>query len=281
VAGPDPDLRRAWDAEAERWIAWTRRPGHDTYGRWHRDVFLSLLPAPGRCTVDVGCGEGRLTRDLSAAGHRMIGVDGSPRLVAAARAADPSIPVVVADAAALPVADAVADLVVAFMTLHDVDDLPGAVAEIARVLVPGGLLCAAVVHPINSAGGFVSHEPDSAYVIEDSYFAARRYADALERDGLAMTFHSLHHPLEDYTRALERSGFVIEALREHGVPDAAVRDGPNRRWLRLPLFLHVTVNVRRHLHAAGRHRQEAVMDFDRVMDDRDHEDESHIVRGED
>ncbi|MEJ2862086.1 class I SAM-dependent methyltransferase [Actinomycetospora flava] len=243
MSSPEPGLRDAWESEAQRWIAWTRRPGHDSYEQWHRDAFLPLLPAPGRRTVDVGCGEGRVSRGLRAAGHRVVGVDGSPTLVAAAREADPSVPVVLADAAALPLADDAADLVVAFMSLHDVDDLSGAVDEIARVLVPGGLLCLAVVHPVNSAGGFVSRRADSPYVIEGSYFAPRRYADRLERDGLGITFHSVHRPLEAYTGALERSGFVIEALREPVAPVEAVRDESNSRWQRLPVFLHLRARL--------------------------------------
>lgn len=244
------DLRRAWEGEARRWIAWTRRPGHDSYGQWHRDAFLPLLPAPGRRTLDVGCGEGRLTRTLRDAGHRVVGVDGAPTLAASAREADPSIPVLLADAAALPLADDVADLAVAFMVLHDVDDLPGAVAEIARVLVHGGRLCASFVHPINSGGDFTSRDADSPYVLEGSYFAVRRYADSLERDGLGITFHSCHRPLEYYTRALERNGFVIEALREPVAPAEAVRDESNRRWQRMPMFVHLRARLDRE---AGAH----------------------------
>jgi ubiquinone/menaquinone biosynthesis C-methylase UbiE len=57
-----------------------------------------------------------------------------------------------ADAAALPLDDASADLAIAFMSLHDIDAMSAAVREIARVLEPGGRLCLASVHPINSAG---------------------------------------------------------------------------------------------------------------------------------
>ena len=57
------------------------------------------------------------------------------------------------DAAALPVADA-ADCAVAFMSLQDIDHMEQAVAEAARVLVPGGRLVIAVTHPANTAGKF-------------------------------------------------------------------------------------------------------------------------------
>ena len=145
-------LRDAWESEARNWIAWARAPGHDSYWKFHRDAFLPSLPLPPRRVVDVGCGEGRLSRDLQRLGYEVTGVDGSPTLIAAAREADPAGRYELADAAALPLPDACADLVTAFMSFHDIDDLDGALGEVARVLVPGGRLRSAIVHPINSAG---------------------------------------------------------------------------------------------------------------------------------
>jgi hypothetical protein len=54
-----------------------------------------------------------------------------------------------------------------------------------------------------------------------------------------MTFHSRHRPLEAYVLALEQSGFVVEALREPAVPEHALDSERERRWQRLPLFLHL------------------------------------------
>ena len=71
-------LRDAWEAEARNWIAWAREPGHDSYWRFHRDAFLPTLPPPPALVVDVGCGEGRLPRDLRARGYEVIAVDASP-----------------------------------------------------------------------------------------------------------------------------------------------------------------------------------------------------------
>src|SRR6266545_6301608 len=121
------DLREAWEANAADYVAWTRTPGVDSYDRFHRDQFLDLLPAPGRLTVDIGCGEGRLARDLKARGHCVLGVDGSATMLAHARAADSDIPVHLADAAALPLDDGVADLAIAFMSLQDIDAMPEAI----------------------------------------------------------------------------------------------------------------------------------------------------------
>jgi len=113
------------EAEAANWIAWARKPGHDSYWRFHRDAFLPTLPPPPRRVVDVGCGEGRLPRDLKRLGYDVIGVDGSAALITAAREADPDGRYEVADGAALPLPGGSADLVTAFMSLHDMDDLDG------------------------------------------------------------------------------------------------------------------------------------------------------------
>jgi ubiquinone/menaquinone biosynthesis C-methylase UbiE len=228
--GPERPLREAWEEQADDWTRWARTPGHDSYWLFHRDRFLELLPEAGRCTLDLGCGEGRLTRDLKARGHRAIGLDVSSKMIAHAREEDPDGEYLVADGAAIPLGDGAVDLVVAFMSFHDMDEMPAAVAEAFRVLAPGGVLCAAVVHPINSAGRFESDAPDSPYVIRDSYFDRRRYSDRVERAGLPMVFHSRHRTTEDYSRALEAAGFVIEAFREISDPD-------HPRWSRIPLFL--------------------------------------------
>jgi len=227
-------LRDAWEAEARNWVAWSRAPGHDSYWRFHRDRFLELLPAPGGLAVDVGCGEGRLPRDLKARGYEVVGIDAAATLIEHARQADPAGDYRIADAAALPLADASAALVTAFMSLHDIDDMEAAMSQIARVLVPRGRLCAAIVHPINSGGTFSSSEPDAPFVI-DSYLDERRYADAVERDGLRMTFTSVHRPLQAYMAALEGCGLLVERLVE--VPDTTA--APGERWARIPLFLHI------------------------------------------
>jgi SAM-dependent methyltransferase len=233
------DLRAAWEQNAPEVIAWFRAEDHDSYWRYHREQFFDLLPPPGRLTLDIGCGEGRLSRDLKARGHTVVGLDASPTMVAAAREADPEIDVVIGDAADLPFPDGHADLAIAFMSLQDVEDAAGAIREAARVLEPGGRLCFAIVHPFGSAGKFEGDDADSPFVVRGSYLDLFRWRDELDRDGLQATFESAHRPIGWYFAALESAGFLVERLRETGVPESAVRAPSNRRWQRLPLFLHV------------------------------------------
>jgi SAM-dependent methyltransferase len=233
-----PSLREAWEQHAAAWTAWAREPHHDSYWRFHRDAFLELVPPPGRRTLDLGCGEGRLSRDLKALGHDVVGLDVSPTMLAAARAADPSIETHLADAAALPFGAGAFDCVIAFMCLQDVDDFEEAIRECARVLEPGGRLCMAIAHPMSSAGRFESDEPASPFVIAGSYLDRFRREDAVERDGLKMTFVSDHRPLQDYVEAIADAGLLIERMREPAIPEAAIVRERSRLWQRVPMFLH-------------------------------------------
>jgi SAM-dependent methyltransferase len=108
-----------WEKEAENWIAWARTPSHDPYWLF-RGSFFELLPPPGRATLEIGSGEGRVTRDLVARGYQVTGVDASPTLVQAAIEAHPGGHYVVADAAALPFGNGSFDMVVAYNSLMDV-----------------------------------------------------------------------------------------------------------------------------------------------------------------
>ncbi|MFL5935429.1 MAG: class I SAM-dependent methyltransferase [Gaiellaceae bacterium] len=233
------DLAAAWDEQARNFVAWARRPEHDSYWHFHRDAFLELVPPPGGRTLDLGCGEGRLSRDLKALGHHVVGVDRSPTMLAAGRDADAELETHLADAAALPFDDRSFGLVVAFMSLQDIDDFEGAIGEAGRVLERGGKFCIAIVHPLNSAGRFAGDDADSPFTISGSYLDPYYYADELLRDGLELTLVSAHRPLQAYTDALTSAGLLIECLREPPVPDHALRKPNGRRWQRLPLFLHL------------------------------------------
>jgi len=76
-------------------------------------------------------------------------------------------------------------------------------------------------------------------VIRGTYLGRFRYADELERNGLAVTFESEHRPIGWYLETLEQAGFLVERLRETDFPDLAMRAPHHPRYRRVPLFLHV------------------------------------------
>lgn len=77
----------SWESEAANWIAWARAPGHDAYWYYRDSFFDEILPPAGRATLDLGCGEGRVARDLKERGHHVTGVVSAPSLVGAAQPA--------------------------------------------------------------------------------------------------------------------------------------------------------------------------------------------------
>lgn len=108
------------------------------------EVIEELLPLSGAAVIDVGCGDGWLTRKMTRDGAHVIGVEVSPKHLAHAQ----SIPHVGDEhymqgiAEDLPMPSRSADIVVFFNSLHHVEKagLFKALREAARVLKPGGIL---------------------------------------------------------------------------------------------------------------------------------------------
>jgi ubiquinone/menaquinone biosynthesis C-methylase UbiE len=153
VSGPDP--RAVWDANAAAWIELSRA-GFDVYrDEVNTPAFFELLPdVAGLCGLDVGCGEGHNTRLLARRGAQVIAIDVSPTFVAAAAAHEPANPVaisfVLGDARILPFPSQSFDFAAAFMSLMDVGTPETALAEVARILRPGGFFQFSIGHPFTN-----------------------------------------------------------------------------------------------------------------------------------
>jgi len=138
--------------------------------------------------------------------------------------------VVVADAASLPFADDTFDLVLAFMSLQDMDDAAGALRQAARVLIPKGRVVAAFVHPFAPA-----HLGRDA-TFRRSYFDVQRTLDEVERDGIAFAFHQIHRPLHAWLALFLDAG-LCSRTSANNVP-AMRTSSPIRRSPRHGSRLH-------------------------------------------
>ena len=182
------------------------RPGFDAYWYFRDAVFDAILPSPHGLTLEVGCGEGRVTRDLVARGHDVVALDPAPTLVRAAAEEDPVHRYAIADGLCLPFPEDRFGVVVTYNVLQNVADLPGAVQEMSRVLRPGGALCVCVVHPVTDLGGFEPGSDGGRFFLRERYYDVRRIEETEERDGISMTFRGWTYPLEAYVARVRVGG---------------------------------------------------------------------------
>ena len=149
-------------------------------------VLQSVLPLAGLQAVDVGCGGGRVARQLVALGAQVLGVEPDPVQAARNREAEPVSGLSFAEAPgqALPVANASVDLVIFSFSLHHVpaEHMAGALAEARRVLKPNGTLC--VFEPMLSGSLEAVYRPfhDERPVRRMAYAALAEHAAPFFRE---------------------------------------------------------------------------------------------------
>jgi len=185
-----------------------------------RVLALAAAAAPGaRRVLDVGAGTGALLADLAAErpGIAAAAVDLAPGMCAAARRAAPGAAVAAADAEALPFRDRAFELVVTTSTLQWLARLPPALAEMGRVLAPGGVLCAALfgartLHELRDAWRSAAGSPGRVH----RFFTRDDLADALDAAGLeARTLEE-----EDLVERHADARAVLRALKDVGASSA-------------------------------------------------------------
>jgi ubiquinone/menaquinone biosynthesis C-methylase UbiE len=198
---------------------------------WHRalidPVLLRLIGDPrDRDILDLGCGNGYLSRRLARGGARVTAVDSSHRMIENARSHDPSgslkITYLHSEADRLEqIAGASFDLVFANMSLMDMEDGEGSIGEAARVLRKSGRLVASISHPCFDNGS------NSGWLIEKVVFETRIYRRIRAyrvpfreevpwrlQSGEKRYTPSFHRPLSWYARTLRSAGLAITALEE-------------------------------------------------------------------
>ncbi|MGW4801941.1 class I SAM-dependent methyltransferase [Nonomuraea sp. NPDC004297] len=170
----------------------------------------------GRRILDAGCGAGPVSVALRDRGAVVTGIDASAGMLALARERlGDDVDLRVADLRdPLPFADGTFDDVVASLVLHYLEGWGPALAEIRRVLRPGGRLIASVNHP------FVEHLSQSP---RHNYFATTSYTDAWTFDGRSFPLTFWRRPLQAMTTAFTDAGFRLSVVREPQ-PDPAARE---------------------------------------------------------
>ena len=141
------DAERVTTAEGyAAWSAGYDDPGNGLFAIDEPLVRQILGPLPPGLALDAACGTGRLSAALAVMGHRVVGVDSSPDMLARARRRVPQALFLQGDLHRLPLDDACVDIAVCALALTHLPDLHAPVAELARVLRPDGHLVIVDVH---------------------------------------------------------------------------------------------------------------------------------------
>jgi malonyl-CoA O-methyltransferase len=148
----------------------------------------------GRRALDLGCGTGRHTLALSAAGAQVWALDLTPEMMAKARAKQPKAEVCWVRHALpepLPFRASTFDIVVLGLVAEHIADLPRLLSESARVLRPGGRCLLSALHPDRTAAG-----------------QRARYIDP--ETGLRRPITTYHRNVSDYLRAGSDAGLILQ-----------------------------------------------------------------------
>ncbi|MEG3125240.1 class I SAM-dependent methyltransferase [Sphingomonas sp. GB1N7] len=238
MAGPkrgSPHRSNGWAESAQAWIADMGDAG-DFGRRFVLDPPMLARVRGGGFgnALDVGCGEGRFCRMLAAAGIATTGIDPVPALIEHARGRHGAGDYRVGRAEALDFPDASFDLVVSYLSLIDIPDVAVAIAEMTRVLRPGGTLLIANLNSFNTAGMPGGWETDFSGRVRysiDHYLDER--VDWASWRGIRI--QNWHRPLSTYMSLLLEQGLVLTHFAEP-VPVGG-DEKVIARYKRVPWFL--------------------------------------------
>lgn len=211
---------------------------------------------PGRQVLNAGCGEGYNTRLLAQCGATVTGVDISTEMIARARDAESREPLGIRYEVAafedLSVFEAASfDVVVSFMALMDGADLPAAMAELHRVVRPGGRLVFSILHPcfITPGSGWIRDDRGHDIALRVSDYSADEpiieqwtFSKApVPRDAPPFVVPRFPRSLSTWLTTLMDSGFALSRTDEPRPPIEATTHHPwLARWRRhAALLLYV------------------------------------------
>ncbi|MCU1279118.1 MAG: Methyltransferase type 11 [bacterium] len=202
-------------------------------------VFHELVgDVRGLRILDLGCGTASLGRELLARGARTyVGVDGSRKMAAAARATLAGTPGVVVEhrIETFPYGTGAFDLAVSRLALHYVADVRPLFASVAQSLVDDGRFVFSIEHPVitSCSRGWKEGTVRQDWLVDGYFDTGPRVTSWLGGE-----VQKYHRTVEDYFEAMRAAGFAVEQLREASPrPEMFTTAETYERRKRIPLFL--------------------------------------------
>jgi SAM-dependent methyltransferase len=208
-----------WEENAEAWIDHVGTRGDFSREFILDPVLLQRVRLGGdagafKYALDAGCGEGRFCRFLAKENIHVIGIDPTQALIEEARKRDPRGDYRLGVAEALPFAANSFDLVVSYLTLIDIEEFRSAIAEMARVLAPGGRLLVANVASFFSAGptegAQFNETPSKGGFAVDKYFEERNQEVQIGK----FRVRNWHRPFQSYMECFLANGLTLTFFAE-------------------------------------------------------------------
>ena len=173
-----------------------------------------------RRVLDIGCGEGQVSRLAAAGGAEVVGLDYAWAQVSEARARGGGPRYLRAAAGGLPLASGSFDAVVACLVFEHIRDVDDAIAEVARVLQPGGRFTFFLNHPLiqTPGSGWIDDQvldPPEQYWRIGPYLDEDESVEEVEKD-VFISF--VHRPLSRYVNALADNGLLLRHMEEPSPP---------------------------------------------------------------
>ena len=208
-------MSERWENSAAAWIESQGEAGDFTRRYVLDSAMLARIEGQGFSrALDIGCGEGRFCRMIAPHVSAATGIDPAPSLIAEAIRRDPAGDYRLGRAEQLDFADAAFDLVISYLSLIDIDAIDTAVAEMARVLAPGGMLLIANLNSFNTAAANGGWQQDwrggSRYFAIDDYLITRPTRAAWR--GIDVV--NWHRPLSTYFTLLIDAGLRLTYFDE-------------------------------------------------------------------
>ncbi len=241
----------SWDKQAE-WYDNLLSQNPDSYQeRVIKPNLLRLMAIKsGEKILDLACGNGFFSAAFQKAGADVIGVDLSAKLIEMAKKNNPKINFQVGSVlhSSTIVKERSFDQIVCVMSIQNIENVKGVLAEAKRVLKPGGKLHIVMSHPSFRVPKQSSWEWD-----ERSKIQYRRIDRYLSESKAQIQMHpgnnpqektiTFHRPLQYYFKLFKNAGFVVANLEEW-ISDRVSEPGPraeaeNRARQEIPLFLYI------------------------------------------